>query len=156
MVMASGIVSFLGKFSGGFLSTLNTRILHKLLPNADIDLRTGNYLFGAVTLLLSAILLAFAGHIPFLCFLGILCFHAAMPVTLFELYCILPDHPGFAMGLSTVMLFLGYLPHEFFSLSTLPAPILLFALSLLATTCMVLSLWVYRHANHAHNKGGLI
>ncbi|MBP3576669.1 MAG: hypothetical protein J6K15_01020 [Lachnospiraceae bacterium] len=155
-VMASGIVAFLGKFLGGFLSILNTRLLHKLLPDTDIDLRTGNYIFGAATLLLSVLLLTFAGHIPFLCFLGILCFHAAMPVTLFELYCILPDHPGFAMGLSTVMLFLGYLPHEFFSLSTLPAPIILFALSLLATTCMVLSLWVYLHANHAHNKGGLV
>jgi len=156
MVMASGIVSFLGKFSGGFLSTLNTRILHKLLPNADIDLRTGNYLFGAVTLLLSAILLAFAGHIPFLCFLGILCFHAAMPVTLFELYCILPDHPGFAMGLSTVMLFLGYLPHEFFSLDALPASVILFTLTLLAAACMVLSLWVSRKAIHNNNvQGGI-
>ena len=154
MVMASGIVSFLGKFSGGFLSTLNMRILHKLLPNADIDLRTGNYLFGAVTLLLSAILLAFAGHIPFLCFLGILCFHAAMPVTLFELYCILPDRPGFAMGLSTVMLFLGYLPHEFFSLDALPASVILFTLTLLAAACMVASLWIYRHAGHTQNKGG--
>ena len=154
MVMASGIVAFFGKFLGGFLSALNTRILHKLLPNAEIDLRTGNYLYGAVTLLLSAILLAFAGHIPFLCFLGILYFHAAMPVTLFELYCILPDHPGFAMGLSTVMLFLGYLPHEFFSLDALPASVILFTLTLLAAACIVASLWIYRHAGHTQNKGG--
>ena len=159
MVMASGIVAFLGKFLGGFFSILNTRILHKLLPGADIDLRTGNYIFGTVTLLLSAILLTFTGHIPFLCFLGILCFHAAMPVTLFELYCILPDHPGFAMGLSTVMLFLGYLPHEFFSLSALPASVILFTLTLLAAACMVLSLWVYRKAIHNNNgrnvQGGI-
>ena len=144
--MTSGIVAFLGKFLGGFLSILNTRILHKLMPDADIDVRAGNYIFGAATLLLSTILLTFAGHIPFLCFLGILCFHAAMPVTLFELYCILPDRPGFAMGLSTVMLFLGYLPHEFFTLNALPASILLFILSLLAAACMILSLWIYRRA----------
>ncbi len=154
MVMASGIVAFLGKFLGGFLSILNTRLLHKLLPDESLDLRAGNYFFGTVTLLLSATLLTFAGHIPFLCFLGILCFHAAMPVTLFELYCILPDHPGFAMGLSTVMLFLGYLPHEFFSLSALPASIILFTLTLLAAACIVLSLWIYRKAGHAQNKGG--
>lgn len=152
LVMASGIVAFFGKFLGGFLSALNTRIFHKLLPNADIDLRTGNYIFGTATLVLSAILLTFAGHIPFLCFLGILCFHAAMPVTLFELYCILPDRPGFAMGLSTVMLFLGYLPHEFFSLSALPASIILFTLTLLAAACMSLSLWGYRKAIHNNNR----
>lgn len=145
-VLTPGIVAFLGKFLGGFLSIGSTRVLHKLMPNTDIDLRTGNYLFGTITLLLSTILLAFTGHVPFLCFLGILCFHAAMPVTLFELYCILPDRPGFAMGLSTVMLFLGYLPHEFFSLDVLPASIILFILTLLATICMVLSLWIYRRA----------
>ena len=156
MVMASGIVAFLGKFLGGFLSILNTRILHKLMPDESLDLRTGNYIFGTVTLLLSTLLLTFAGHIPFLCFLGILCFHAAMPVTLFELYCILPDHPGFAMGLSTVMLFLGYLPHEFFSLDALPASVILFTLTLLAAACMVLSLWVSRKAIHNNNvQGGI-
>ena len=143
---ASGIVAFLGKFPGGFLSIASTRILHKLLPEAHIDLRSGNYLFGTVTLILSAILLTFAGHIPFLCFLGILCFHAAMPVTLYELYCILPDRPGFAMGLSTVALFLGYLPYEFFSLDKLPASVVLFILTLLATVCMAASLYIYRNA----------
>ena len=156
MVMASGIVAFLGKFLGGFLSVLNTRLLHKLLPDAGIDLRTGNYIFGTTTLGLSTTLLTFAGHIPFLCFLGILCFHAAMPVTLFELYCIFPDRPGFSMGLSTVMLFLGYLPHEFFSLSALPASVILFTLTLLAAACMVLSLWIYRKAIHNNNvQGGI-
>ena len=149
--MASGITAFLGKFLGGFLSILNTRILRKLLPESGIDLRTGNYLFGTVTLVLSAILLPFTGHVPFLCFLGILCFHAAMPVTLYELYCILPDRPGFAMGLSTVALFLGYLPYEFFSLDKLPASVVLFVLTLLATLCMVSSLYIYR--NTKQQKG---
>lgn len=149
--VASGVVAFLGKFLGGFLSIYTTRVLHRLLPNTNIDLRTGNYIFGTATLVLSTILLTFAGHIPFLCFLGVLCFHAAMPVTLFELYCILPDRPGFAMGLSTVALFLGYLPYEFFSLNELPASIILFALGLLATTCMAPSLWIYRRTT-THNK----
>lgn len=149
----SGLVAFLGKFSGGFLSILSTRTLHKLIPDVSIDLRTGNYLFGMATLLLSTILLTFSGHIPFLCFLGILCFHAAMPVTLFELYCIQPDRPGFAMGLSTVALFLGYIPYEFFPLDILPASIILFVLTLLATACMVASLWIYRKTNKS-DKGG--
>jgi hypothetical protein len=55
------------------------------------------------------------------------------------------------------MLFLGYLPHEFFSLSTLPATVILFTLTLLAAACMVLSLWVYRkaiHNNNEHNTQG--
>lgn len=154
-VLTPGIVAFLGKFLGGFLSILSTRVLHKLMPDANIDLRTGNYLFGTVTLVLSTILLTFADYVPFLCFLGILCFHAAMPVTLFELYCILPDRPGFAMGLSTVMLFLGYLPHEFFSLDALPDSIILYVLTLLAVACMVASLCVYRRANQNSDKGDL-
>jgi len=153
-VMASGIVAFLGKFFGGFISGTCTALLHKIIPKKTIDLRTGNYLFGIMTLSLSAICLTFAGHIPFFSFVGILCFHAAMPVTLFELYCILPDRPGFAMGLSTVMLFLGYLPHEFCSLNALPASLILFLLTLLAIICMSASLWIYRNANQTQKKGG--
>lgn len=146
LVMASGIVAFLGKFLGGFLSNLCTSILHKFTPFKNIDLRSGNYLFGTITLLASSLLLTFGGNIPSLCFLGILCFHAAMPVTLFELYCILPDRPGFAMGLSTVMLFLGYLPYAFSPLDGLPASLILCVLTLLAAGCMLVSLLIYRRA----------
>jgi len=146
-----GTAAFLGKFLGGFLSHFCTNVLHKALPDIRIDLRTGNYIFGTLTLLLSSILLTFGGHLPFLCFLGILCFHTAMPVTLFELYCILPDRPGFAMGLSTVMLFLGYLPHEFFSLEQQSSRPILYILTLTATCCMVASLWIYRRAARKGN-----
>ena len=146
LTMASGIVAFLGKFLGGFFSTAVTDLLHNIIPHKNTDLRTGNYIFGVITLLLSTFLLGFGGHIPILCFLGILCFHAAMPVTLFELYCILPDHPGFAMGLSTVMLFLGYLPYNFLPLEKLPAPPILCLLTLLAVICMIASLVIYRRA----------
>jgi len=51
-----------------------------------------------------------------------------------------------------VMLFQGYLPHEFFSLSALPASIILFTLTLLAAACMSLSLWGYRKAIHNNNR----
>lgn len=154
LAMASGIVAFLGKFLGGFFSWLCTGLLHKLFPKKRIDLRHGNYIFGTFTLLLSAVFLTLGSKMPvlqflnpnskpILCFLGILLFHAAMPVTLFELYCILPDRPGFAMGLSTLMLFLGYLPYAFFPLEKLPAPAILLLLTLLAAGCMLLSLRIY-------------
>ncbi len=154
IAIASGIVAFLGKFLGGFLSGLCTRLLHKLLPQKTFDLRSGNYIFGAITLLSSSFLLTLGGNVPVVCFLGILCFHAAMPVTLFELYCILPDCPGFAMGLSTVMLFLGYLPHELYPLEYLPASTILCVLTLVATGCMIASLLIYRRACQANGKGG--
>lgn len=154
LAMASGIVAFLGKFLGGFLSNFCNSLLHRFLRFKTLDLRSGNYIFGIITLVLSAILLLFGGNVPILCFLGILCFHAAMPVTLFELYCILPDRPGFAMGLSTVMLFLGYLPYEFFPLDNLPKATILCVLTLLAAGCMIASLLIYHRACKADRKGG--
>ncbi len=144
LAIASGIAAFLGKFLGGFLSNLCTTILHKVTRFQHLDIRSGNYLFGILTLLSSTLLLTLGETIPLLCFLSILCFHAAMPVTLFELYCILPDHPGFAMGLSTLMLFLGSLPAAFVPMNTLPAPLVLCILTLLAAGCMLLSLLIYR------------
>ena len=154
VAIASGIVAFLGKFFGGFLSGLCTSLLQKLIPQKSFDLRSGNYIFGAITLLFSTFLLTLGGDVPILCFLGILCFHAAMPVTLFELYCILPDCPGFAMGLSTVMLFFGYLPHELYPLEYLPASTILCVLTLVATGCMMASLLIYRRACQSNGKGG--
>jgi len=155
IIMASGITAFLGKFLGGYLSCLCAALIHKLFPKKKIDLRSCNYIFGTVTLLLSMVfftlgsktaILQSPNHTPEFCFLGVLFFHAAMPVTLFELYSILPDRPGFAMGLSTVMLFLGYLPYAFFPLDGLPAPLILHLLTLLAVACMIASLLIYRKA----------
>ena len=143
--IASGIIAFLGKFLGGFLSGLCAKLLPIRFPAKNIDLRSSNYIFGAITLLLSSVFFTLSNQ-PTLCFLGILCFHAAMPVTLFELYCILPDHPGFAMGLSTVMLFLGYLPYAFAPLDGLPSSLILCLLTLLAAGCMLVSLFIYRRA----------
>lgn len=147
--MSSGIVAFLGKFSGGFLSCLCAKLIHRLFPKKKIDLRSCNYIFGIVTLLLSILFFTLGSkptRAPEFCFLGVMFFHAAMPVTLYELYCILPDRPGFAMGLSTVMLFLGYLPYALFPLDDLPAPLLLPLLTLLAAICMTISLLVYCRA----------
>ncbi len=154
LAMSSGIAAFLGKFLGGFLSSLCTMLLHKFEPSKKLDIRSGNYLFGTITLLLSALLLTMFGNIPLLCFVGILCFQAAMPVTLFELYCILPDHAGFAMGLSTLMLFLGSLPAAFVPMNALPAPLVLCVLTLLAAGCMSASHWIYRHETYpsSNNK----
>ena len=155
LAIASGITAFLGKFLGGFFSCLCASLLQKFFPKKQFDLRSCNYIFGAATLLLSVICFALGSNLHVLCnsgskatfcFLGVLFFHAAMPVTLFELYCILPDHPGFAMGLSTVMLFLGYLPYAFFPMDGLPATLILYLLTLLAAICMIISLVTYQRA----------
>lgn len=159
--MTSGIVAFLGKFLGGFLSCFCDTLIRKLFPKKQFDLRSCNYIFGTITLLVSMVffslgskttILQTLGNKPAFCFLGVLCFHAAMPVTLFELYCILPDRPGFAMGLSTVMLFLGYLPYAFVPLDGLPASKILFILTLLAVACMLASLLIYCKANHKNKQ----
>lgn len=166
--MTSGIVAFLGKFLGGFLSCFCDTLIRKLFPKKQFDLRSCNYIFGTITLLVSMVffslgskttILQTLGNKSVICFLGVLCFHAAMPVTLFELYCILPDRPGFAMGLSTVMLFLGYLPYAFVPLDGFPASKILFILTLLAVACMVASLVIYRKAlrtdkSHRTQGGG--
>lgn len=144
LAMASGTIAFLGKYAGGFLSNACTAFFHNYTPLKSIDTRCGNYLFGILTLSISAVLLTLGGNIPLLCFLGILFFHAAMPVTLFELYCILPDRPGFAMGLSTVMLFLGFLPYTWIPLDVLPASLILCLLTLLAIGCMTAALLIYQ------------
>ncbi|MBP3570154.1 MAG: hypothetical protein J6K04_13440 [Lachnospiraceae bacterium] len=146
LAMASGVVAFSGKFLGGFLSNTCINLLHKYLPTKNIDIRRGNYIFGTITLLVSTVLLALGGDLPILCFLGIFCFHAAMPVTLFELYSILPEHPGFAMGLSTLMLFLGYLPYALAPLDELPASLILCILTLSAAGCMIASMIIYSKA----------
>ena len=58
-----------------------------------------------------------------------------------------------ASRLSTVMLFLGYLPYAFFPLDELPASLLLRLLTLLAVACMISSLLIYRRAIHTnHNQ----
>ncbi|MBO5353782.1 MAG: hypothetical protein J6A77_10845 [Lachnospiraceae bacterium] len=146
LAMASGITAFLGKFMGGFLSNVCTAFFRNHTSWKSIDSRSGNYLSGILTLGISTLLLTFGGNISLLCFLGILFFHAAMPVTLFELYCILPDHPGFAMGLSTVMLFLGYLPSTWIPPDTLPDSLILCLLTLLATGCMAAAFLLYRRS----------
>jgi len=146
LAVSSGLIAFSGKFLGGFFSTFCASVLHRLIPEAAFDLRSCNYLFGTFTLLAGTLMLTFAGNIPLFCFLGMLCFHAAMPVTLFELYCIFPDRPGFAMGLSTVMLFLGYLPYVFSALVNVPKTLILFILSLAASVCMFFSYLLYRRA----------
>lgn len=145
--MASGITAFLGKFLGGFLSILCNTLLQKFFPQKNFDLRSSNYVFGTITLLLSTLLFAIGSDIPVLCFWAVVFFHSAMPVTLFELYCILPDRPGFAMGLSTVMLFLGYLPYDFLPLKSLASQPILFLFSLAAVGCMLVAFHLYRKAN---------
>ena len=161
ITMVSGVTAFLGKFLGGYLSCLCSALMQKFFPRKNFNLRSCNYIFGTVTLLLSMVFFTLGSNVtvlqnsggsPGLCFLGVLFFHAAMPVTLFELYCILPNQPGFAMGLSTVMLFFGYLPYAFFPLDGLPASLILSLLTLLAIVCMIVSLLIFHKATYNSQK----
>ena len=86
------IAAALGKLSGGLLAA-----------------RFGILKTAAVTLLLAAICYLF-GDIPAFGLAAVLLFNMSMPLTLYLLACSLPRLPGFAFGLLTFGLFLGFLP----------------------------------------------
>ena len=92
----ASICAFLGKASGGIA--------------AD---RFGARLTGVVTLLLCIPLLCLGGESPVLCGLGLILFNMTMAVTAGTIYEKLPGRPGFAFGLTTLGLWLGYLPKAF-------------------------------------------
>lgn len=98
-------LGFIGKLLGGFLVLLSVRLF-----KAKTDLRVASLRYGVAALIISGILLVFFGEYTVPCALGIILFHSVMPVTLYEVYCLLPKNPGFSLGLTTLMLFIGTLP----------------------------------------------
>ena len=92
----ASVCAFLGKASGGIA--------------AD---RFGARLTGVVTLLLCIPLLCLGGESSVLCGLGLILFNMTMAVTAGTIYEKLPGRPGFAFGLTTLGLWLGYLPKAF-------------------------------------------
>ena len=82
--------------------------LGKALGGAFAD-RFGALETAVVSLMLSAVLFfAGSGH-WFIMGISLMFFNMAMPITLTGLACAMPDNPGFAFGLSTLALLLGYL-----------------------------------------------
>ncbi len=81
----------LGKFFGGIL--------------AD---KYGFMRVGLIGLLIAAPLLIFFQSVPILVFIGIFCFNIVMPITLTAVAEAFPNYKGFAFGLTTLALAIGY------------------------------------------------
>lgn len=82
----------LGKFFGGIL--------------AD---KYGFMKVGIIGLLIATPLLTFFQSIPILVFIGVFCFNLVMPITLTAIAEVFPNYKGFAFGLTTLALVVGYL-----------------------------------------------
>ncbi len=108
--MLSNILGFTGKLLGGFFVIFSVRLF-----KSKTDLRIANLRYGTIALLISALLCGLFGNVALPCTIGIILFHSVMPVTLYEVFCCFPDNPGFSLGLTTLMLFVGILPNYFFA-----------------------------------------
>jgi FSR family fosmidomycin resistance protein-like MFS transporter len=89
LILTTAIAS--GKFFGGFL--------------AD---KYGFMKVGMIGLIVAAPLLVFFQFIPIIVFIGAFCFNLVMPITLTALAEAIPNYKGFAFGLTTVSLVIGY------------------------------------------------
>lgn len=95
MALLAVAMVVLGKAAGGYLSScfgMNRAIFWSLLLAAVVFLLGDTPIFGLAALLL---------------------FNMSMPMTLYLLVCRMPKMPGFAFGLLTFGLFLGFLPVYF-------------------------------------------
>ena len=128
---------FAGKAMGGVIVVLLFGICK------GKDLRKANYIYGTVALSVSTLLLFFFGNTVVGGLIGILLFHSVMPVTLYEIYCILPAYPGFSLGLTTLMLFAGMLPIVSFYIPGNVERMLLLILGLLGAAALMLALRIY-------------
>ena len=97
--MAAGILAVLavvgGKMAGGFAAA-----------------KWGLYKTVVVSLALAALCYLFSAVMPFGLAASFL-FNMTMPLTLYWMICRMPERPGFAFGLLTFALFLGFLPGYF-------------------------------------------
>lgn len=138
--MLSSVLGFTGKFIGGFLVILSVRLF-----KAKTDIRLANLRYGTAALVLSSVLCGFFGNNMIICSVGILLFHSVMPVTLYEIYCILPENAGFALGLTTLMLFAGTLPAYIFSPSETVKSVIFIVTSMVAAVCLLLCARIHSH-----------
>lgn len=94
--IAAGLLAVLalacGKTAGGFLAA-----------------RYGLYRTAAVSLMLAAVCYLFSSVMP-VGLAALFLFNMTMPITLYWVICAFPRMPGFAFGILTFALFLGFLP----------------------------------------------
>lgn len=124
------VCACLGKAAGGFA--------------AD---RWGGRRTGVLSLLAAAPLLAFGNVSPLFCGAGLFLFNMTMAITLCALASAMPEHPGFAFGLSTLALLLGNLPYFFAEIPFLPWLMLLS--TLLSAACILYSVGGKDHVQPA-------
>lgn len=82
-----------GKAAGGFLSD-----------------KFGMFNTATIGLILSVPLLKYGGTYPYLAIAGMFCFNLTMPITVTALANMIPKYKGFAFGLTTLALLIGFLP----------------------------------------------
>ncbi len=145
--MVSSLAGFFGKASGGLLVILFMSVFRVK------DLRKTNYIYGISALLGGAALYLACGTDPVASLIVNLLFHSVMPVTLYEIYRILPKNPGFSLGLTTLMLFAGMLPALMFSPSAETRTVLVVVFNCLAALCLVLGAVSYGRSKSRCNDG---
>lgn len=112
LTMLPSIVGFIGKSVGGILVSLLMMVIR------GKNLRKINYIYGITALMASTLLLGAFGDVTACVFVGNVLFHSLMPVTYYEIFCLMPQSPGFALGYTTLALFAGMLP----ALAWMPGP----------------------------------
>jgi len=122
LVLLPSAASCLGKAAGGIVSD-----------------RFGAGRTGVWSLLVSLPLILFGGSSPVLSLTGILLFNMTMPVTLCAMADLMPKHPGFAFGLTTLALLVGTAVTFFWAVPAHLTKLLLAALILLSALCIWLT-----------------
>ena len=117
LVLFPAIGAFIGKACGGFISD-----------------RIGVRKTAALSLLASAVLLAFGYKDPYVYLIGIVLFNMSMSVTLCAIASVLPLNPGLAFGITTLALLCGNAPTFFISVT--PAPPVFAALTIISAACL--------------------
>lgn len=122
LVLLPSAASCLGKAAGGIAGD-----------------RFGAGRTGVWSLIVSLPLILFGGSSPVLSLTGILLFNMTMPVTLCAMADLMPKHPGFAFGLTTLALLVGTAVTFFWAVTAHLAKLLLAALILLSALCIWLT-----------------
>ena len=122
LVLVAAGAAMAGKAVGGILSD-----------------RFGAREVGAVSLVLSVPLVIFGRESIILSVLGIICFNIAMPITLHTAAARLRGYEGFAFGLTTLALLIGYVMFNFISLSSIAAFAVVAVTGILAAGAVYLS-----------------
>ena len=115
--------AFVGKAFGGIL--------------AD---RYGARRIAVLTLGASLPLLCFGYSVPPVCGIGIILFNMTMAITAGRIFQVLPERPGFAFGLTTLGLWIGYLPGKVWAVPEAAKSILLPAAIVISAICLYLAI----------------